>query len=441
MNDCVVIGGGIAGMAAATALAEACLSVALVERRPYLGGRASSMKDPATGEDLDNGQHIFMGCYEEMLGFLRRIGQEENVVFQKNMEVHFAAPGDARSRLRAAPLPGSLHLLGGLLGLGHLSWRDRLGALSLATSVKANGLDKMTVREFLNQKGQSQKIQKDFWDLLCIAALNEKSERASAALFAAVLRRAFLRDRSKSAIGLSTVGLSQLFQNGTQTFLSRAGGKTILGREIEKVETHENRIVSVSLSDGETLPARAFVLAVPPMNLKNLFPEGALSDSRTRESWRDFSCAPIVSVNLWFEEDSLEEDFIGLLDCETQWVFNKRRILARKAPGGYLSLVISGAHDWIHKSGDEILSQAKRDLGKCLPALSQKRIRHVRVLKEALATVSFGPGSAGDRPDVRTAFSNVFLAGDWTRSELPCTMESAASSGHRAAEAVLNSGG
>jgi squalene-associated FAD-dependent desaturase len=443
-KDVVVIGGGFAGLSAGVALAERGFRVALLERKPALGGRAYSFEDPDTGDFVDNGQHVLMGCYTESLDFLRRIGSGDNLVFHNDLEIEMLAGPGRSATLRTAHLPGPLHMSAALMRYGHLSFGERYSAaraglrlLKMRRNDPAS-LEKLTVAELMNQLGQSDNARRAFWYPLSIATLNDEPDVSSAALLAEVFMRAFFSRRSDSAFVYSRVGLSDLYCAGARKIIEDAGGVVAERALVEGLEADGDGIVAqVRLRDGRKLGAANFISAVPPHHLVRMLPEPAVADPFFARV-NALETSPIICIHVWLDREVTRSAFVGFIGTTTQWLFNKRRIFERHGERhpGYLSFVISGARRLVDKSNDELLDLVINDLGAMIPAARSAKLTKALVLKEKQATMAPSTASHQLRPGAATPLKNLFLAGDWIQTGLPATIESAVISGRAAANAV-----
>jgi len=446
----LILGGGFAGLAAAVDLAEAGRRVLLLERRSFLGGRAYSFTDKITGDTVDNGQHLMMGCYHRTLRFLEKIGSLDKLKFQPDPRVDFLheeANGSViHASFKCPPLPAPLHLLGGLARLKTIGWGDRLRALGVGLAVRAlNGnrdrLAEITVRQWLDSLGQSERIQRRFWNPMALATLNEAPEIASADIFARVIELGFMRTKRDSAMVISRVGLSDLYTQQAKTFIEARGGEVRLNAEVAEIGFEDNRAAGVTLRSGERIEADVVISAVPYFALRRaLTAEVAGSHFPHLDG---FKSAPIVSINLWYDEPVTDLEFAGLLDSPIEWVFNKNAISRSGAPeraGGrrqHLALVISGAHDAATKTKEELVAMADGQAKRFFPAARGQSPFHAFVVREHDATLSHTVGTARLRPSNRTQFDNLLIAGDWTSTGLPATIEGAVQSGQDCARIVL----
>ncbi len=435
----VVVGGGVAGVAAATALATAGLPVTLLEAAPSLGGRARSFVDRATGDAVDNGQHALMGCYGAFLALLARVGRRGDL-YERALDVPLWDEARGLQRLACPRLPAPLHFAAGVLRFRHLSPGERVSALRAGRALVARygtggaHCEGATVARALAELGQGHGARRALWDPLAWATLNADPERASARLLAAVVERALLGSRAASRFLLPAVPLSELYAEPARKYVEERGGTVRCRASADALVLEHGRVSGVR-TGGETLPAAAVVLAVPPAPARRLLspPLAALVPSALDRA------TPIVSVTLWLDRPIGGPDFVGLLGTETQWIFRVDRI-HRPADGraddrapARLACVRSGASDWVERPTREIAEIALREAGRALPEARNALLRHSLVVKEVAATLAPDPELQPLRPAATLPVPNAFLAGDWTATGLPATLEGAALSGHRAA--------
>ena len=445
-KNVVVIGAGFAGLSAAVALAERGVRVTVLEGKPALGGRAYSFADPETGDFVDNGQHVLMGCYGQTLDFLKRIGAYDQLVFQEDLKIEMLAGAGKSAVLKTARLPGPLHMTAALFGYRHLSFVERLnvmrGGLRMLAMRRfsAGELRPLTVAQLMDRLEQSENARRRFWYPLSIATLNDEPELSSAQQLAEVLKRAFFsRRRRDSAFVYSRVGLSDIYCPGAKRLIERAGGVVISHAIVEMLELGAGgNISSVRLRDGRRIEAADFISAVPAPQLLRFLPENAVADPFFSR-FADLSNSPIICVHVWLDREVTNSPFIGFIGTTTQWLFNKRQIFAQRGEShpGYLSFVISGARKLIDFSNQELLDIVIGDLHAMIPASREAKVVKSLVLKEKNATMAPDLRSLDLRPKANTPIANFFLAGDWIQTELPATIESAVISGRAAAAAVL----
>lgn len=426
--EVVVIGGGFAGLSAATALAEHGVNVLVLEARPTLGGRAAAFTDPATGERVDNGQHVLVGGYHETFRFLRRLKTDAHVYVQPGLHVEVVDQAGRMSRLKCPPLPPPLHLLGGLLAWTGISWRDRAALIHMRRIVEARPGE--TVRQWLERRRQTPRLIELLWEPLAVAALNQSITEARAAAFASVLQRMFTRNRRDCALGLPLKALDELYAIPSREYMERAGGSVRVNAPARV--TCDGR-VAVRVRD-EVLEPQAVICATAWFALPAVFPDRPAALEPLLRAAESTEASPIVTVNLWFDRPVTESSFVGLPGRAMQWVFDKRALLGETT--SHLSLVSSGARRLVGRTNQEIIELALQEVTAALPLVRTAELRRAVVVREKRATFSVAPG-APERPPVETAIPGLFLAGDWIDTGLPATIEGAVISGHRAAAAAL----
>lgn len=446
----LIIGGGFAGLAAGVALAGAGRRVRVLEQRPYLGGRARSFHYDAAGATVDNGQHIFMGCYSAAIDFLRAIGTLDRVRFQPRLGVFFVDRDGQTSSLKCPPLPAPWHLLGGVLASNSFSFAEKRQIIHLGRALDGRNpadvqreISGLTVDEWMGRMGQSERLRRNFWDLLCIAAINEQPQIAAATVFEPVLRLALFSSSSASRIGFAIGGLSECYTEAAAEYIRARGGVVETGRGVaelilERTGGSTEELAACRggrLADGSTVESNAVLSAVSSFDLARLLPVW-LKEKTPFSDLAAMRPTPIISIHLWFDREISDFEFAGLRGTTVQWFFNKRKMTG----GGerHVSLVISGAHDHIHLEKNELLEIALKDLRRAFPRARDAALLHSLVVKERFATFSAGVDVASRRPGPRTPVAGFWLAGDWTDTGLPATIESAVKSGYTAAREILS---
>lgn len=438
-SETLIIGGGLAGLTAGVALAEAGRRVRLLEQTPHLGGRARSFRHAATGSIVDNGQHLFMGCYHATIQFLKTIGSLDRLHFQPRLSVPFL-DGDGRlTRLSCPDWPAPWHLLAGVAASKSFSLRQKMEVLGMGKHLRPtagnSAASNESVSGWLARMGQSPGLQRNFWDLICIGAMNEKPGIASAQVFERVLRLALFSSTSDSRLGIAHVGLSDLYTQQAAAYIESRGGRVETSRRVTQLLMAEGACQGVVLEGGERIEVAGIISAVPWHQLARLLPADFLRANPFFATATGLRPAPIISINLWFDAPITDLDFVGLRGTEVQWLFNKSRIL--NAPDHYVSLVLSGAHEHVGRPKEELLAMALRELGGLLPAVRKAKLLGSLVIKERFATFSPSPEAEPLRPSARTPVRGLFLAGDWIATGLPATIEGAVQSGYTAAREIL----
>ncbi|MEK7476643.1 MAG: hydroxysqualene dehydroxylase HpnE [Candidatus Coatesbacteria bacterium] len=440
MRKVVVVGAGLAGLRAAWELARSGHEVTVLERKAAAGGRAGSAPDPETGEPVDTGQHVFMGCYRATRAWFGALGTESLLAFQDRLEVPYRLLGGATRGFRAAPLPPPLHLAVAAMTMAGLGLRERLGLLRLAPDILfAPGArrDQATVAVWEDMRGLPRAVRDYLLDPLAIAAVNEPPSRASALPFLTVLR-ALAWSRAGSRIGFARAGLADLYVPAAVRAIEAAGGALRTGAWAARLVVRDGRAAGVELAGGETVEGDAVVAAVPPWDLAALLGDGPGSAELARAT-KGFEASPIVTVHLWWDSTVHPGAFSGLPDGPFQWVFNRTAIVGPGNSGHeQLCVVRSGARELLGRKPDELAELAAGDLRRRLPAARDARVLRARTVWETKATVSLTPGSDSRRPMAATPVRGFVLAGDWTRTGLPATIEGAVVSGESAARVVLS---
>jgi squalene-associated FAD-dependent desaturase len=443
-----VIGAGFAGLSAASLLAARGARVLVLDARAQLGGRATAFTDRATGELVDNGQHVLFGCYHETFDFLRRVDALDNVRFQRSLRISYIDTLGRRFVLACPPLPAPLHLLGAVLDWDPMPWRDRLSVLRLAgplararRELRARGTVTVppvtTVSGWLRANGQGKKLTSWLWEPLAVAALNQDPESAAAAPFVRVLAQMFSDDEADAALVLPAKPLHLMYAEPARAFIEAHGGEVRVNA-LARVIVTNGAVEGVEIR-GERVAASRVIAAVPWFGLRPLFgtaPPEALA--ATLSAADRMESMPIVTVNLWYDRQVMDEEFVGLPGRRMQWVFDKRVAFgdASGKPASHLSLVSSGATALTALSNEALTAMAAAEVSEALPAARQARLVRATAVREKQATFSLAPGQPS-RPGAATGVTGLWLAGDWIDTGLPSTIESAVVSGHRAALAAL----
>ena len=443
--DVIVVGAGFAGLSAAARLTRQGARVLVLEARARLGGRATAFPDRETGELVDNGQHILMGCYSETFAFLRDIGALDHVSVQPQLAVTMIDRMGMRTRLVCPDLPAPLHLVAGVLEWDALAWRDRLSVLGMITplrnarrelepgsTVKASSAGE-TVENWLIRNGQTPRLQEMLWNPLALAALNQPPDQAAAPVFARVLAEMVSGNARAAAIALPTKPLHMMYAEPARTFIESRGGQVRTGTSA-KILVAAGAVAGIQAGEERWHP-KAVISSVPWYAFADLFdaepPELRVLIDRARQ----MASSPIVTVNLWFNRRVLDEPFIGLPGRAMQWVFDKQLVLGDEA-ASHLSLVSSGAAAMLARSNIELVHTAHEEILAAMPEVRSARLLRATVVREPRATFSLAPGQPA-RPPAETGLRGLLLAGDWTDTGQPATIEGAVRSGHRAADLCL----
>ena len=423
MKHCIVIGGGIAGLTSAAYLTKQNIKVTLLESSPKLGGRAYSFTEQKSNDVVDNGQHILMGCYSDTLHFLKLIGAKENFIYQKRLRIYFLTKEGKQLSLKSFTSIYPFNLLLALLNFKVITFAERLSLLKFVMKLPFIShqrlLDK-NVRDWLKEEKQSNDTIKSLWEIIAVGALNTNIDKASAFMFREILMKIFYNGNFASTIILPKYGLSDAYIENAKDFIESHGGKIKLSSTVREFIINNNKIVEIKTADTVYKDFDYIISAIPFYALNNIYPELFENDKNELEY------SSILNIHIWLKTNPLKEQFYGLIDSPVHWVFNK---------GNHINLVISDADYLIDKSAEEIYQMCVSELIK-YTKLEESDVLEYKVLKEKRATFIPSNKITNVRPSSNTKIANLFLAGDWTDTGLPSTIESAVKSGRIAAELI-----
>jgi squalene-associated FAD-dependent desaturase len=429
--DVVVVGAGVAGLSAAVALASAGAKVGLLERRPYIGGRAYSYVHPALEETVDS-QHVVLGCCTNLLDLCKQAGMVDSVRWYD--ELTFMEPGGRRSVMRAGGMPAPLHQTMSFLRAPMLSLRDKAGIASgLMRFLRGYPSDDTeSFASWLKRTGQTDRAIRHFWEPVIVGALNDGFDSCSVKYAGKVFHESFLRSVEGGRLGIPAAPLSEFFLP-VSDLASRSGVQVELKSGVDGIEWRGGRwLVRSGDKDYDT---ENVVLATDFKQTHRIL--AALSGVEPTGA-EDFTAAPITTIHLWYDRQVVDVDHAVLLDTRIQWMFAKSRIRRWTAErGSYLELVISASWQELAMGREEILTSALKEIELFFPGVKQAVLVKSCVLKEARATFSVTPGLDASRPLQKTEWPGLYLAGDWTATEWPSTMEGGVRSGRLAAGAVV----
>lgn len=443
-TDVVVVGGGLSGLAAAVQLSLDGARVILIEQANKLGGRAYSYIDKKTGDVVDNGQHVLVGAYHHTLRYLELIGTRDCLSANDaaTLRLHFHHPEKGVDSFALPSVPHPLQIPAAIFKYRLLSFQDRQKLLNVGLKLKSwnhsleEKLRKLTVAEWLESLHQSEEAKHSFWFPIAISVMNELPQKASALLFARSLKNTFLGKKSDATLFIPSVGQSELYVASAERILNNHHSRILLNTEVIALVVDKGKASGVKLKNGRQIKARAVIAAVPYFAATRLLPEN-LRKTDPFLHFKKFTASPIVSIHLWFDREIMDKEFIGLIERNVQWLFNRRRILRESGkPENYISAIISGAHNYVDMSKEQLVKMAVGDIASTFPSAAKASLVHSVVIKEKRAT--FSPTNKVEplRPAQRTPIENFFLAGDWTDTGLPPTIEGAVMSGFRCAELV-----
>jgi squalene-associated FAD-dependent desaturase len=426
----VVVGGGLAGLAAATGLVRRGHEVTLLEARARLGGATFSFE--RDGLAVDNGQHVLLRCYTEYRELLDVLGVGDRIALQNRFYIPVIAADGRRGELSRNNLPAPLHLASTLAGYRLLSRGDRARVLMAAGLLRTLNpadprLDDRSFADWLVRHGQRPAAIDALWNLITVAALNTDAEHASLALCAMVFRTALLERADAADIGVPTLPLGELHGDAAERYLTAHGAKICTHTPVRQIRSVGDRF-EVAL-DGDTIPADAVVVAAPPEASAAMLPAGALAHP---ERLAELGGAPIVNVHTVYDRRVTDDPFTAVVGSPVQWVFDRSEI-AKLDGGQYLAVSLSAAERWIDTPTAQLREVFLPEMAKLFPAAATAGVTKFFVTRERRATFRQVPGSAGLRPPARTGLPGCVLAGAWTATGWPDTMEGAVRSGNEAA--------
>jgi squalene-associated FAD-dependent desaturase len=424
MKRCIVIGGGIAGLTSAAYLTKQNIKVTLLESSPKLGGRAYSFTEQKSNNVVDNGQHLLMGCYSDTINFLKLIGAKDNFIYQKSLLINFLTQAGEVVRLKSFTSLYPFNLLIALLNFKAITFTERLSLLKFVIKlpfISHQKLSDKNVRDWLKEEKQSDDTIKSLWEIIAVGSLNTNVDKASAFMFREILMKIFFNGNFASTIILPKYGLSDAYVNNAKEYIESYGGKIKLSSSVKEFIISDNRIVGIKTANEVYNDFDYVISAIPFYAFKIIYPELFLDEKI------EFEYSSILNIHIWLKNNPMKEQFYGLIDSPVHWIFNK---------GNHINLVISDADYLIDKSSEEVFQMCVEELIK-YTEVEESEVFQYKVLKEKRATFIPSIKINFVRPSSRTKIANLFLAGDWTNTGLPSTIESAVKSGRVASELLL----
>lgn len=431
----LVIGAGLAGLAATQALATHGFTVTLLESRGRLGGRAASFTDSSTGQLVDTCQHVSMGCCTNLAHFCRTLGIDH--LLEPQPTLWFMTPDRKVSRFRAGSWPAPLHLAGSFLRAHYLNASEKLRvAYGLGRLRLVRADDDPPFTDWLRQNYQTKRTVDRFWGVVLTSALNETPDRIGLRYARKVFVDGFMTHRRGFEVEVPAVPLGRLYGDELCGWLARHNVELRVNQGVRRIDAEGDRIERLWLRDGSELRADWYVSAVPFDRLLAILPPAVASAHPDFANLRNLQTSPITSVHVWYDRPVTDLPHVVLVDCVGQWVFNR----GETAPGEhYLQVVVSAARQFRGLGHDEVEGRVVAELASLFP--SNAEVRRTRVVTEHAATFSAVPGVDRWRPPQASPLANLTLAGDWTATGWPATMEGAVRSGYRAAEVILERSG
>jgi squalene-associated FAD-dependent desaturase len=438
-----VIGGGVAGIAASVAVADAGFRVEVIEKRPLLGGRASSFVDSQTGRRLDECQHGTMRCCTNLADLLDRLGVHDQIDYHD--AIHFLDSEGKRSVIKGCGLPAPLHTSFSFLTFRSLGIRDKFaiarGMLAMLGSRPSAADESTSIEAWFRKTGQTERAVRRFWEPVLVSACNDSLDRISCTHAFKIFVDGFLKHPRAFHFGVPKVPLGTLYTEPTLAYLQQRGGCVRSRTLVEELHFEGGRVVGLTLSGGDQVRADYYVSALQCDLLLKLLPE-EVARLPYFAPLREIELAPIIGVHLWFDREIDCPAALSLLDRESDWIFNKTKNFGLDAgEGTYLSVVISAPGPLAEWPRERVIAHVLEDVRAALPEVRTAEVTRSLMVKWPKATFSPKPGVESLRPDQRSPIPNLFVAGEWTRTGWPSTMESAARSGYRAAEYVCEDEG
>ena len=428
MKRVIVVGGGFAGLSTSVYLADNNFEVTLLEASPKLGGRAYSLYNQKFDDYYDNGQHILMGCYDETLSFLKRIGSEDNIEFQNSLRIPFVIKGGEVIELSTSKKFYPLNLLCGILNYKILSIKERLKVIDFFLDLMccySCDLKNKTVKDWLVCKKQSENTIKSFWKILVVGTLNTTIEKASAEIFSDVLQRIFLSGNKAATIVLPKTSLEEFYIVNAEHFIKSRKGKIILSERVDHIEVRDKKVVKIITENKSYSDFDFAVMALPEYAVKKI-----LNNSGILLDLPEFEYSSILNVHLWLKENPFKEKFYGFIGSQIHWLFNHEK---------HISLTTSSADKLINLGNSEIIRHFSSEIGLYFPIFRTEMVIDSKVIKEKRATFIPNIASTEKRKNFNWQFENFLFSGDWTNTGLPATIESAVLSGKIAATEVMSS--
>lgn len=427
MPKCLIIGGGIAGLTAAVNLCNNGIDVELFEISPKLGGRAYSFFDKKQGTVIDNGQHVLMGCYKNTLDYLTLLGTKHLLTFQNNLSLNYVERGGRQFKLEAPNKIYPFNLLSAILKFEAIPPFERYSIVKLFLSLlitKSSKYNKVSVYDWLRNKGQSDNSINLFWEMIVVSIMNTDSKNASAGLFLATLKKVFFTGNFSTTFIIPKCGLSEIFCDKAEEIISK-NGILHLSEKITELKSSQNEITEVVTDKGSYNDFDFIISAIPFSSLVKIYHDNSFGKFSPF-----FNYSPIVTVNLWLKNNIFDKEFYGFLNSNVHWLFNHKT---------HISLITSNAVTLINKSKSEILKLVTSDIKSNFPKFDSESILASRIIKEKRATFIPTNEFVNIRDKIKSKYSNMILAGDWTDTGLPSTIESAAKSGKDSSLKVIKS--
>ncbi len=438
-------------------LLEQHYPVTLVEARKFLGGRAFSFPDTEARGEVDNGQHVIVGCCTYFRDFLRRLGVQEKWYLQPRLQIRVLDHCGKEGMLASARLPSPFHLLPAFLTYPHLAPSEKLRVMLALARAKfidrqQEHLECLSFYQWLKQQGQSERAIQNLWNLLVMPTLNDDVRDVSASMGLMIVQEGMLEGYHSADLGYALDSLLDSIGSPAREYLESKGCKLLLGRSIKRVILGEGMVKSIELASGESFSAAVYVSALPFDILLRVLPSEMVEAQPFFRQLRGLETSPIINIHLWYDRPVMGGDFCAFVDSPVQWVFNKSAIHGNNSyprspevdaevsgDGQYICVSVSAAWEFIDLSREELADRFITEMARVFPRAQEARVVRSLVVKQRNATFRCLPGANHLRPGSTTPIANLFLAGEWTHTGWPSTMESAVRSGYNAAAAISSS--
>jgi squalene-associated FAD-dependent desaturase len=437
----LIIGGGIAGLATAVRLIQIGIKPIVLEKRPFLGGRAYSFTDSDTGTEIDNGQHVFIGACDQFQQYIADIGASDQIRLEKRIKFPVLKHGKT-SWIKARKLPGPLANLSALLGYKHVGLVEKFRILWGLLSIKMTRLgvtsphDLFSFDDWLRDHGQTDETIQNFWNVIILPSLNDDIESVSAHTGIELFKIALLGSAKNPGMGIPLSGLSTLVGENAKKFIEGHGGEIRTGIDVQYLEITKGRISGVRTATDQLIEGEATVSAVPASAMTPLLPSGTREKEDFFTPAESVRTAPIVAIHIWYDRPVMTDKFVATIDSPLQWIFNDTDLKSRNDKGQHIVISLSGAWKWQDKSKKQLREIFTEEMTNTFPAAKNANVEKFTVVKMIEATFQVAPNSRKQRLSQRTPLPGFYLAGDWTDTGWPSTMESAVRSGNLAADYI-----
>ena len=436
----IVLGGGIAGLASALRLIQRGLKPIVLEKRPFLGGRAYSFKDRETGIEIDNGQHVFVGACKQFQKYIADLGVDDQVTLDDRVGFPVVKRGKV-TWLRGRKLPSALSNLSMLIGYKHLGITNKFRILWGLLRIKRTNLDirhdQLSFYDWLKGHHQNEETIENFWNLIILPSLNDDINSVNAYTGISLFKVAFLGPNKNAAIGVPLIGLSSLVGESARGLIENAGGAIKTGFSAAGIHMESGQVIGVRSQDGELVKGNAVISALPAADMISLLNRSPGMQHDFFKPAESVQTAPIVAIHIWYNRPVLTEKYTAVLNSPLQWVFNDTLLKSRDDDGGqHIIISLSGAWKWQDRSKGELKEIFTAEMARTFPKAKTATITRFTVVKMLEATFRVSVGSLASRLPQQTPVPGFYLAGDWTDTGWPSTMESAVRSGNLAADYV-----